>query len=113
MDELDQGGPPLGQGRLSGELFHLDHDQPLGPHIPGGPPPGTPPSDSWPFGGLPTAGHFMGRNSPGIGPHMQPPMLQMDGMPMVSMPRLMPPDDASQGYMDYPPSSTQNHVEVY
>ncbi|KAK7504513.1 hypothetical protein BaRGS_00004379, partial [Batillaria attramentaria] len=114
MDELDQ-GHPLGQGRLSGDLFHLDHDQPLGPPMQGGPPPGTPPADSWPspFAGMPPAGPFMGRNSPGVGPMQPPPMLPMETMPMAGVPRLMPADDGHQGYMDYPPSSTHNHVEVY
>ena len=37
----------------------------------------------------------------------------MVGVPMVGVPRLMPPDEASQGYMDYPPASSHNHVEVY
>ncbi|XP_070176205.1 LIM/homeobox protein Lhx3-like [Littorina saxatilis] len=113
LDELDGGPHMLGHGRLSSDLFHSDHDGPLGP--PGGHPPGTPPSDAWvsPFVGMAPAGPFMGRNSPGGPPGMHPPMMPMDGMPMVGVPRLMPADEASPGYMDYPPSSSHNHVEVY
>ena len=57
----------------------------------------------------------MGRNSPGVGPPpgMQPPLMPMEGLPMVGVPRLMPPDEGSQSYMDYPSASSHNHVEVY
>jgi hypothetical protein len=120
LDELDGGPHGLGQGRLSGDLFPLDHDGPGPLGHPLGHPAGTPPNDAWgpsPFGGPPgPLVPFMGRASPGMGPHPSgmPPqgLMGMDGVPM-GMPRLMPPDEASQGYMDYPPASSHNHVEVY
>ncbi|PVD22422.1 hypothetical protein C0Q70_18234 [Pomacea canaliculata] len=116
MDDLDQGGPGLGQGRLTGDLFHIDHDTPLGPPLTGNHPPATPPAESWSaaFGGLPGAAPaFLGRNSPGVGPQLQPPMLPMEAIPMVGVPRLLSAEEPPQSYMDYTPSSSHNHVEVY
>ena len=100
------------------------HPPPHHPHPP--PPPlgpgnGLPPNMSPGGGGHPPPPpphhHFIGRHSPGGGhappistaPHSLMPLDAMSGIP-----RLLPAgEDNPQGYMDYPPSSNHNHVEVY
>ncbi|XP_046328351.1 LIM/homeobox protein Lhx3-like [Haliotis cracherodii] len=113
LDDLEG---PVHSGRLSGDLYGsgpVDHES-LG--MPGGPP-STPPMDAWGhFNGLP-GGQFIGRHSPNI-PSSHPQMLPLDSLPLggaQNMVRMMPPDvnDTPSGFVDYPPVTSQNHVEVY
>lgn len=80
-------------------------------------PPGTPPMDGWVhYSGIPSSTPFIGRHSPNI-PMSNPHLLPMETMPMIGagVGRMMPPDvnDNSQAFPDYPPASSNNHVEVY
>jgi len=96
----------------------MDHEPNMGqvPIVP----PGTPPSDNWVpshYNGLPPGAHFMGRQSPNI-PLSQPQMMPNDSMPpgmMGDHHRGVLPNDMnnSENFNDYPPVTTQSHVEVY
>lgn len=102
----------------------LDHEPTMGqvPIVP----PGTPPSETWVpphFNGLPTGPPFMhGRHSPNL-PMSQSQMMSPESMPPLIAqglgPRIpgMPGHDMGvsdgQNYPDYPPVTSQNHVEVY
>ncbi|XP_059157956.1 LIM/homeobox protein Lhx3-like [Physella acuta] len=142
LDDLESTSGMSG-GRMSGDAYSLDSDMSLGPlgsGPPGGPNdgpglepwspysgplgPNGPPNIGPPLpvngplgpnmspGGMPGAPHhYLGRHSPGA-PLSHSQMMPLDAM--AGIPRLLPPgEDNSQSYMDYPPSSTHNHVEVY
>ncbi|CAG5124527.1 unnamed protein product, partial [Candidula unifasciata] len=110
-------GPPGGPNDGPGLEPWSPYSSPLGPNVP--PPPAHGPlSGNGPLGSNISPGsmpggphHFMGRHSPGV-PLSHSQMMPLDAM--SGIPRLLPAgEDNSQGYMDYPPSSNHNHVEVY
>lgn len=113
-------GPSGGPNEVSGLEAWSPYSGPLGPNVPPPPAhgPGGPLSGNGPLGSTMSPGsmpggphHFMGRHSPGV-PLSHSQMMPLDAM--SGIPRLLPAgEDNSQGYMDYPPSSTHNHVEVY
>ncbi|XP_035829246.1 LIM/homeobox protein Lhx3 isoform X2 [Aplysia californica] len=114
---VSHGGPNDGPGLDSWSPY----SGPLGPNGPPPPPPlgpGGPMTGNGPMGpnmspgGMPGGPHhFIGRHSPGA-PISHSQMMPLDAM--AGIPRLLPAgEDNSQSYMDYPPSSTHNHVEVY
>ncbi|CAL1542737.1 unnamed protein product [Lymnaea stagnalis] len=110
LDDMDSTSGMSG-GRMSGDAYSLDSELSLGPLGPG--PPGGPDGpglEPWsPYSGGPH--HYVGRHSPGA-PLSHSQMMPLDAM--SGIPRLLPAgEDNSQGYMDYPPSSAHNHVEVY
>lgn len=85
-------------------------------------PPGTPPMDGgWGhFNGLRPATPYLGRQSPNNIPISSQQMLSLEALPMLTGPpnasRMIQADvneNSQQGYIEYPPASTQNHVEVY
>lgn len=110
------GGPPGGPNDGPGLEPWSPYSGPLGPN---GPPNIGPPlpvngplGPNMSPGGMPGAPHhYLGRHSPGA-PLSHSQMMPLDAM--SGIPRLLPAgEDNSQSYMDYPPSSTHNHVEVY
>ena len=110
MGSGHHGGPNDGPGLEPWSPFS-NHVGPNGhpPHL-GGPMPGGPMGPNMSPGSMPHP--FLGRHSPGV-PMGHPQLMPLDSM--SGIPRLMPPNDESgpPGYMDYPPPSGQNHVEVY
>ncbi|XP_041370648.1 LIM/homeobox protein Lhx3-like isoform X2 [Gigantopelta aegis] len=117
LDDLDG---PVHPGRLSGDIYGpsqvLDHEPPMGQISVG--PSASPPIDTWGHfnSGLPSGGQFMGRHSPNV-PATHPQMLSLDPLPMGNphVSRMLPQDmnENSSGFIDYPPVSNHNHVEVY
>lgn len=113
-------GPPGGPNDGPGLEPWSPYSGPLGPNGPPAPPhgPGSALSGNGPLGASMSPGampggphHYLGRHSPGA-PISHSQMMPLDAM--SGIPRLLPPgEDNSQGYMDYPPSSNHNHVEVY
>ncbi|CAI9717052.1 homeobox Lhx3-like [Octopus vulgaris] len=128
IDDLEHPGSISGAGgsggRLSGDLYNpgqtVDHEPIMGP-VPIVPP-GTPPMDGgWGhFNGLRPATPYLGRQSPNNIPISSQQMLSLEALPMLTGPpnasRMIQADvneNSQQGYIEYPPASTQNHVEVY
>lgn len=124
IDELDHPSSIPGAGRLSGDLYNpgqtVDHEPGMGqvPIVP----PGTPPMDGgWGhFNGLRPTTPYLGRQSPSNIPISSQQMLSLESLPMITGPpnasRMIQSEvseSSQQSYIEYPPASTQNHVEVY
>ena len=79
--------------------------------------PPTAPADSWSsnFGRLASGfPNFMGLDSSGhIRGGMHAPLIPLEGMSMIEAQRMLPVEESANRYLEYPRSSTHNHVEVF